>query len=90
MTEQELFTKNLKLSTEFDLYVLEHPEVAEQIPDNALILLLPDEDPELCARNLALAQSHREPDQPVVHIHVEKIAPPRSRLVNPRVEIAGQ
>ena len=90
MTEQELFTKNLKLSTEFDLYLLEHPEVAEQIPDNALILLLPDEDPELCVHNLALAQTHREPDQPVVHIRVEKISPPRSRLVNPRVEIEGQ
>ncbi len=28
MTDEELFTKNLKLSTEFDLYLLEHPEVA--------------------------------------------------------------
>ena len=27
MTAQELFTKNLKLSTEFDLYLLEHPDV---------------------------------------------------------------
>lgn len=26
MTEQELFTKNLKLSREFDLYLVEHPE----------------------------------------------------------------
>lgn len=90
MTERELFAKNLKLSTEFDLYLLEHPEIAEQIPDNALILLLPEEDPELCASNLALAQTHREPHQSVVYIRVEKISPPRSRLVNPRMEIEGQ
>ena len=89
MTEQELFTKNLKLSTEFDLYLLEHPEVAEQIPEDALILLPPEEDPELCKKNLELAQAHREPGQPVVYIRVEKIAPPRSRLVNPRVEVVA-
>lgn len=89
MTERELFTKNLKLSTEFDLYLLEHPEVAEQIPEDALVLLLPEEDPELCAKNLELAQARREPRQPIVYIRVEKVAPPRSRLVNPRVEVVA-
>ncbi|MGH7964397.1 MAG: DUF5647 family protein, partial [Candidatus Binatia bacterium] len=76
MTERELFTKNLKLSTEFDLYLLEHPEVAERIPENALILLLPEEDPELCAKNRALAQARREPGQPIVYIRVERVTPP--------------
>jgi len=89
MNEQELFTKNLRLSTEFDLYLLEHPEVVEQIPEDALILLLPEEDPELCEKNLELAQARREPGQPIVYIRVEKIAPPRSRLVNPRVEVVA-
>jgi len=87
MTEQELFTKNLRLSTEFDLYLLEHPEVAEQIPEDALIPLLPEDDPELCKKNLELAQARREPGQSIVYIRVEKIAPPRSRLVNPQVEV---
>ncbi|MBI3245245.1 MAG: hypothetical protein HYZ50_01920 [Deltaproteobacteria bacterium] len=89
MTEKELFTRNLKLSTEFDLYLLEHPEVAAQIPENALIVLLPEEEPELCEKNLEMAATRREPGQPIVHIRVEKVAPPRSRLVNPRVEVAA-
>ena len=89
MTEQELFTKNLRLSREFDLYLLEHPEVAEGIPDNALIVLLPEEDPELCEKNLELARIRREPAQTVVHVRVERVAPPRSRLVNPRVEVTA-
>jgi hypothetical protein len=89
MTEQELFTKNLKLSTEFDLYLLEHPEVAEQIPENALVVLLPEEDQELCERNLALARDRRESGQAVVYVRIEKVAPPRSRLVKPRVEVAA-
>ena len=32
MSEQELFEKNLVLTTEFDRYLLERPEIAEQIP----------------------------------------------------------
>jgi hypothetical protein len=87
MTERELFSKNLRLSSEFDLYLLEHPEVAERIPENALLVLLPEEDAELCESNLELAQKRREPGQPIVYIRVEKVSPPRSRLVNPRVEV---
>lgn len=89
MTEQELFTKNLKLSREFDLYLVEHPEVAERIPANALIVLLPEDDPELCAKNLELAQARREPGQAIVSVKVGTLTPPRSRLVNPKVEVAA-
>jgi len=32
MDEQEIFSKNVTLSTEFDKYLIEHPEFAEQIP----------------------------------------------------------
>jgi hypothetical protein len=75
------------LSHEFDLYLMEHPDVADQIPENALIVLLPEEDPELCAKNQELAKLRREPGQPLVSVQVEKVAPPRSRLVNPRVAV---
>lgn len=89
MTEQELFTKNLKLSREFDLYLTEHPEVAERIPADALIVVLPEDDPELCARNQELAQARREPGQALVSVKVGKLTPPRSRLVNPKVDVAA-
>jgi hypothetical protein len=39
MSEKEFFGKNLVLTTEFDRYVLERPEIAEQIPLNAQIVL---------------------------------------------------
>ncbi|MBI3990193.1 MAG: hypothetical protein HY347_11330 [candidate division NC10 bacterium] len=86
MTEQELVAKNLILTTEFDRYVLEHPEFAGQIPLNAQVVLLPEDDPELCKRNLELAKAQREPGQPVVYVRIEKVASPISRLVNPRIE----
>jgi hypothetical protein len=63
--------------------------VAEQIPENALLVLLPKEDPELCEKNLELAKARSEPGQTVVRVWVEKVAPPRSRIVNPRVEITA-
>lgn len=89
MTEQDLFLKNLKLSREFDLYLIEHPEVAERIPANALIVLLPEDDPELCAKNQELARVRREPGQAVVSVRVGALTPPRSRLVDPKVEVAA-
>ncbi len=50
MTNEELFRKNQQLSTEFELYLFEHTEVEEKIPDNAMIILLPDYDRELAEK----------------------------------------
>ncbi|HBE44918.1 MAG TPA: hypothetical protein DDW17_05545 [Deltaproteobacteria bacterium] len=85
MTEQELFSKNLILSTEFDRYVLEHPEFVAKIPMNAQIVLLPEDDSELCQKNIEVAKAQREPGQAVVHVYIEKVAPQLSRLINPSV-----
>jgi hypothetical protein len=54
MTRKELFRKNQQLSTEFELYILEHPEIEEQIPDNAMIVLVPEYDQELATKNIEL------------------------------------
>jgi hypothetical protein len=88
MNEEEIFSKNLILSTEFDRYVLEHPEFAEKIPQNAQIVLLPKDDPELRKENVEIAKAQREPGQPLVYVYIEKVAPQISRLVNLRLEIA--
>jgi siroheme synthase (precorrin-2 oxidase/ferrochelatase) len=92
MDEQELFNKNVTLSTEFNKYLIEHPEFVEQIPDGAVVILLPADDPELCEENLRLAEQNRKvddvPDRPVVHVKIERLTPPPpSRLVNPTVEL---
>ena len=89
MTERELFSKNLRLSKEFDLYLLEHPEVAERIPEGALIVLLPDEDADLCRRNQEIATARRAPGQAVVYVRLGKLAPHKSRLSSAQVEVAA-
>jgi len=89
MTEKEIFEKNLILSTEFDRYVMEHLELAEKIPANAQIVLLPSDDPELCNINIEMAKRQREPNQQAVYIRIGKIAPQISRLEDVDMEVVA-
>ena len=73
MTREELFRKNQQLSTEFELYLLEHPEIEEEIPDSALIVLVPEYDQELANKNIELAEASKEPGQAVVYVKVKKL-----------------
>ena len=85
--KKELVEKNITLSMEFRRYVIEHPKVAEQIPKGAQVVLLPQDDPELCREHLKLAEWHKEQGQIVVSVRVEKLASARrSGWVRPRVE----
>ena len=87
MTEQEIFSTNLILSTEFDRYILEHPEIADKIPLNAQIVFLPEDDPELCRINLEIAEYQREEGQQVVYVHIGAVSPHISRLKNVSLEV---
>jgi hypothetical protein len=73
MTDRELFIKNQQLSTEFELYLSEHPEIEERIPDNAMIVLLPEYDKELSDQNLELASKNKEEGQAVVYVKVQSL-----------------
>jgi hypothetical protein len=88
MTHDEIFEKNLTLSTEFSLYLLEHPEFADTLPDKAHVVLLPKDDLELYQANLRAASLHSQrdgEDRPLVYVEIERLAPICSRLVNPRI-----
>jgi len=88
MTREDLFEKNLVLTTEFNRYVLEHPEIAERIPKNALVVILPEYDKNLAEENLKIANSRKENDQPMLLVKVKKLAPERkSRLIKPQLEL---
>lgn len=73
MTREELFRKNQQLSTEFELYLLEHPEIEEQIPDNAMIVLVPEYDQELANKNIELAAANKEPGQAIAYVKVKRL-----------------
>lgn len=85
--QETIVEKNITLSFEFERYLLEHPEMLEQIPDGAQVVLLPQDDPELYLINLNTAQKALQTGEnvPIVFVEIEALAPPRSRLVNPRL-----
>lgn len=90
MTDKEFSDKSLTLSFEFSRYILAHPEVEEQIPKGALVVLLLEDDPDFNKRAMGLAQAKREELQPVVIVRVQKLLPPtESRLVNPKLELVS-
>ena len=89
MTDKEFFERALEVSTEFDRYILTHPEMAEEIPQDALIVFLLENDSEFNEKSLEIAHKQREPGHSVVKVKVQKLLPPfESRLVNPQLELA--
>ena len=86
MTREELFRKNQQLSTEFELYLLEHPEIEEQIPDNAMIVLVPEYDQELATKNIELAEANKEPGQTIVYIRITRLR--TSRIEGVTLQVA--
>jgi len=71
MKPRDIFLKNQELSTEFDLYLLDHPEVADRIPHGALVVFLPEFDKTLAKRNRQLAAKLKEKEQPGVYVKVK-------------------
>ena len=87
MSEQEIFTKNLILSTEFDRYLLDHPALAEKIPFNAQVVFLPENDSELCKINIEIAKKQQEKGQKIVYVHIGFVVPQISRLKDVSLEL---
>lgn len=88
--DKEYFERNITLSAEFSRYLFEHPEMEDRIPANAQIIILPEDEPELCEYNKKVAEEQHEEGQPIIYVRISTVAPKVfSRLVNPRIEMAG-
>jgi hypothetical protein len=78
-----------ELFTEFNRYVVEHPEFAKRIPRDALVVLLDKRDPVFNRENLHRVKSYLKhddhPHRPVVYVQVGRLAPAKSRLRNLRL-----
>lgn len=74
------------LSTEFSKYVLSHPEIDAQIPDNALIIFQIKGNSEFNGWSKRINLLQRELKQAVITVKIDNLAPPlESRLVNPHL-----
>ena len=80
--------KHAILATEFDRYVIEHPELAMKLPRNAQIVLQVEGDEEYNNWSRQLAERQRERGQRVVYVKVKGLKPAKSRLLKPEVAVA--
>lgn len=76
------------LVTEFDRYVMEHPEFAAKIPLNAQIILQIQGDEEYNEWSRKLAERQRETGQSIVYVTIKGLRPAKSRLLKPDVAVA--
>ena len=81
--------RHATLIREFNEYLFEHPEFTEQTPAGAIVVIQVANDPEYNAWSRALAEANREPGRPLVYVHIEALAPRRSRLINPQLRVTS-
>ena len=72
--------KNSELIKEFNRYVREHPEFADDIPKNAIVVMQLEKDPRFNHWSRKLAKAHVAHGQPIVNVHIQKLKPLRSRI----------
>jgi hypothetical protein len=72
--------KNTDLIKEFNTYVREHPDFAERIPNNAVVVMQMDGDEEFNEWNIKMVKGQGETDRPIVYIRIRKMKPVRSRI----------
>ena len=63
---------NALLGFEFQKYLMQNPEIADQIPSNTLLIFQIDGDEEFNKWNLETSLKNREKDQPVVRVSLRK------------------
>ena len=80
---------NTMLVREFDRYVVEHPEFAEKISKNALVVMQIVGDDEFNEWARRTAQSMAEKDTPIVYVTVTELKPARSRIEKLKLEMAA-
>lgn len=78
--------KNTELIKEFNRYIREHPEFANSIPNNAMVVMLLEKDEEFNKWSRELAKSQAGKGQAIVYIRIKKMRPVRSRIE--KLEIA--
>ncbi len=90
MRDQKGFLeKNSMLVKEFGRYILEHPEFADGIPNNAIVIMQLEGDEEFNRWSQDLVKSHAQKGQPVIYVRIKKIKPIRSRIEKLKLELVA-
>jgi len=63
---KKFMQKNIKLNLEFDDYLTKHPELYDEIPNGAILVITLKYDKKFTADSISIVKSHHTPKQPVV------------------------
>lgn len=76
--------KNLDLLDVFMKYAFDHPNILDQIPPDAELIIFPKDDPELLKENRKLAEAMTKAGKKIVIVELKKprIAKPHLAVVN--------
>lgn len=73
MNSQTVANKIFDLSEQFNRYVFDHPEILDEIPDRAVLVLLDADDPEFNKANLAIVEATPlPPSSQRIYIELQK------------------
>lgn len=81
--------QNTELIKEFNAYIREHPEFANNIPNSAIVIMQLEGDEEFNKWSLNLAKSHTEKEHPVIFVKIKKIRPISSRIEDLELQPQG-
>jgi len=89
ISEERFIEKNSIFVKEFDRYVLEHPEFADQLSDNALVVMQVEGDEEFNRWAREAAQRAADKDTPIVYVTITELKPVRSRIERLRLDLVA-
>ena len=75
MTQDEMINQNLDLLSDFMSYAFEYPDILDQIPLDATLVILPEDNRELYEANLEIAEKSQEQHKVVVIIEWNSAKP---------------
>ena len=84
--KKRFIEKNTMIVREFDKYIMEYPEFADKIPDNALVVMQLEGDEEFNIWAREVAQEAAEKDTSIVYVTITEMKPVRSRIEKLKLE----
>lgn len=88
-SDNKMVEKNLDLLFEFEKYVLQHPDIAEEIPQDAVIFVLLEGDEKFNRWSRRFAKQYGEEDRSLFWVTIRKMSPLRSRIEELSLERAA-
>ncbi len=70
LTEAQVVQRNIDLHSAFMQYILDHPKILDRLPADFRLVILPENDPEITAYNLALLDKRPAKSKPVIFVRM--------------------